>query len=102
MKVHINLSEEYTEPQITILAAEANDDIQKLLSYIQNMEKIIAANEGDSIIILKPEEIYMICSMGRGVKIYSENKEYTSSFPFFSQYKLNSACMQKVVSLKTS
>ena len=79
MKVHINLSKEYTEPQITILAAEANDDIQNLLSYIQNMEKIIAANEGDSIIILKPEEIYMICSMGRGVKIYSENKEYTSS-----------------------
>ena len=79
MKVHINLSKEYTEPQITILAAEANEDIQKLLSYIQNMEKVIAANEGESIIILKPEEIYMICSMGRGVNIYSEKKEYTSS-----------------------
>ena len=58
MKVHINLSKEYTEPQITILAAEANEDIQKLLSYIQNMEKVIAANEGDSIIILNPEEIH--------------------------------------------
>lgn len=79
MHVTINISQEFTEPQIKICAAEATDDIQKILSYIQNMEKVITVNEEDSIIILKPEEIYMICSTGRGVKVYCQEKEYTSS-----------------------
>lgn len=79
MNVTLNIVKEYAKPQVIIYAAEATEDIRKLLSYIQNMEKMITANEEDSIVILKPEEIYMICSMGRGVRIYCREKEYTSS-----------------------
>ena len=79
MKVTLNISKEYTEPQVCIYAAEATEDISKLVSYIQNVEKVIAVNEEDSTVILKPEEIYMICSTGRGVKVFCEEKEYTSS-----------------------
>lgn len=79
MNVTLTISGEYPEPQVMIYAAEATEDIRKLLSYIQNTEKIITAYEEDSIVILKPEEIYMVCSLGRGVKIYCQKKEYTSS-----------------------
>lgn len=79
MNVTLTISQEYTEPQVMIYASEATEDIRKLISYIQNVEKIIAVNEQDSIIILKPEEIYMVCSLGRGVKVFCKEKEYTSS-----------------------
>lgn len=79
MNVTLTISKEYTEPQVTICAAEVTEDINKLVSYIQNVEKIIAVNEEDSIVILKPEEIYMVCSTGRGVQVMCKDKAYTSS-----------------------
>ncbi len=79
MNVTLTISKEYAEPQINIYAPETTADINKLISYIQNAEKMIAVNEEDSIVILKPEEIYMICSTGRGVKVFCEKKEFTSS-----------------------
>lgn len=79
MNVTLTISKDYTEPLVNIYAPEATDDIHKLVAYIQNTEKIISANEDDSIVILKPEEIYMVCSLGRGVKVLCKDKEYTSS-----------------------
>lgn len=74
MNVTLTISKEYAEPQINIYAPETTADINKLISYIQNAEKMIAVNEEDSIVILKPEEIYMICSTGRGVKVFCEKR----------------------------
>ena len=78
MKVEMNLSETITEPYVTIHTNEMTDSIQKLLSYIQNMEKVIAVYEEDSIVILKPDDISMIVSQGRGVTICCTDKEYLS------------------------
>lgn len=43
MNVTLTISKEYAEPQINIYAPEATEDINKLISYIQNAEKMIAA-----------------------------------------------------------
>ena len=79
MKIEMDLSPDITESYVVIHTNEITDHIKKLSAYIQNLEKIIAVYDEENIIILDPEEIYMICSMGRGVNIFSEKKEYTSS-----------------------
>ena len=82
LKIEMNVSSDITEPYVVIHTGEITPQIQKLASYIQNMETApaaaIAVYDEDNIVILKPEEIYMIVSQGRFVNVYSENNEYLS------------------------
>ena len=70
MKIEMDLSPDITEPYVVIHTNEITDHIKKLSAYIQNLEKIIAVYDEENIIILDPEEIYMIISKGRSVDIF--------------------------------
>ena len=78
MKIEMDLSPDITEPYVVIHTNEITDHIRKLCAYIQNLEKIIAVYDEENIIILDPEEIYMIVSKGRSVDIFCKEKQYVS------------------------
>lgn len=81
LKIEMHISSDITEPYAVIHACEITPQIQKLASYIQNMEVSaagIAVYDEDNIVILNPEEIYMIVSKGRSVNVYCKDKAYLS------------------------
>lgn len=78
MKVEVDLSTTTVEPYVVIHTSEITEDIKKLSAYIQNLEKAIAVYDEENIVILKPEEIYMIVSKGRSVDVFCEEKQYVS------------------------
>lgn len=78
MKLEINLSADIEEPYVVINTREITDEIKELSAYIQNLEKVIAVYEEENIVVLQPEEIYMITSKGRSVDIFCKDKAYTS------------------------
>ena len=78
MHIEIDISAEIKEPYAVIHTNEMTPQINKLISYVQNLDHVIAVYEEDNIVILKPEEIYMIVSAGRSVTIYCEKQEYLS------------------------
>ena len=78
MHIEIDISAEIKEPYAVIHTNAMTPQINKLISYVQNMDHVIAVYEEDNIVILKPEEIYMIVSAGRSVTIYCEKQEYLS------------------------
>ena len=78
MHIEIDISAEIKEPYAVIHTNEMTPQINKLISYVHNMDHVIAVYEEDNIVILKPEEIYMIVSAGRSVTIFCEKQEYLS------------------------
>lgn len=82
MKIEMNVSSDITEPYVVIHTGEITPQIQKLAAYIQNMgtaaSAAIAVYDEDNIVIVSPEEIYMIVSQGRYVNVYCKDNEYLS------------------------
>lgn len=82
MKIEMNVSSDITEPHVVIHTGEITPQIQKLAAYIQNMgtaaSAAIAVYDEDNIVIVSPEEIYMIVSQGRYVNVYCKDNEYLS------------------------
>ncbi|MCI5620735.1 MAG: LytTR family transcriptional regulator [Lachnospiraceae bacterium] len=78
MKIEMDLSSDIKEPYVVIHTNAITDDIKKLSAYIQSLEKVIAVYDEESIIILEPEEIYMIVSKGRSVDVFCKEKQYVS------------------------
>lgn len=82
MKIEMNVSSDITEPYAVIHTGEITPQLQKLAAYIQNIDaassEAIAVYDEDNIVILSPEEIYMIVSRSRFVNIYSKDREYLS------------------------
>lgn len=82
MKIEMNVSSDITEPYVVIHTGEITPQIQKLAAYIQNMgtaaSAAIAVYNEDNIVIVSPEEIYMIVSQGRYVNVYCKDNEYLS------------------------
>lgn len=55
MKIEVNVSPDIAEPHVVIYTAEVTAQIQKLASYIQNMETTaataIAVYDADNIVV---------------------------------------------------
>lgn len=78
MKVEVKISADIEESSVNIFTNKMTEEIQKICDYIQNVEKIIPVYDDENIVILQPEEIYMIVSKGRAVDIYCKDTQYIS------------------------
>ena len=79
MKVSVDVSPEYTEPFAVIHTDKITEEIQRLLDVFGAKETPITAlqNEED-IVILKPNEIYMVRVENGDTVIYGEKERYRS------------------------
>ena len=79
MKVSVDISAEYKEPYAVIYTDKVTDEIRRMVELFGTSEAPITAlrNEED-IIVLQPEEIYMVRVEDGDTVIYGENAKYRS------------------------
>ena len=79
MKVSVDISAEHKEPYAVIHTDKITAEIQRMIDIFSTSETPITAlqNEED-LIILQPEEIYMVRVEDGDTIIYGENKKYRS------------------------
>ena len=79
MKARVDISPGYKEPFAVIHSDKMTDEIQRILDYISSGDVPITAfrNEED-IVVLKPEEIYMVRIEDGNTIIYGDKQIYRS------------------------
>ena len=94
MKVSIELSPEYRISYAVIYADKITDEIQKIMESFSRQETPITALQNeDNLVVLQPEEIYMIlfgkCSKYRSRKrLYELEKQLGNQFMQISKSTL--------------
>lgn len=78
IKASIELSPDYKTPFAVIYTDHVTDEIQKILDFMSTEKTPVTARYEDRIIILQPEEIYMVRIEGGETVIYGKQKHYFS------------------------
>ena len=79
MKVNIDISAEYKEPYAVIHTDEVTDEIKRIVDlFSSNETPVTALQNEDEIVVLKPQEIYMVRIEGGDTVIYGEKQKYRS------------------------
>lgn len=79
MKVSIDISAEYKEPYAVIHTDKVTDEIQRAVDILGSSDMPVTAllNEED-IVVLKPEDIYMVRVENGDTTIYGNKQKYRS------------------------
>ncbi len=79
MKVNVDISAEHKEPYAVIYADKVTDEIQRLIDLLSTGETPITAlqNEED-VVVLKPDEIFMVRVENGATIVYGERQTYRS------------------------
>lgn len=79
MKVKLELAEEYTTPYAVIYTDKVTDQIQQMMDVLgtDKTPVTVLLNE-DSIVVLQPEEIYMVRIEGGDTILYGKTQKYRS------------------------
>ena len=78
MKVSVELSKEYNPPYAVIYTDTVTDDIQKAIDLLGMNDTPLIGRQEDRMVIIKPDEAYMICVENGDTVIYTENEKYYS------------------------
>jgi len=78
MKVKIEISEEYDPPYAVIYTKAVTGEIQQIAEFLEKDNGPVTVFRDDRIVVLKPEEIYMIRVEDEKTIIYSETDQYRS------------------------
>ncbi|HHW94856.1 MAG TPA: LytTR family transcriptional regulator [Mogibacterium sp.] len=78
MKVNVEVSEEYFPPYAVIFTDAVTDEIQKIIDILATDNSPIIAQQEDRMVVIKPEEVYMVRVEGGNTVIYTEKSKYYS------------------------
>ena len=78
MRVEINLSPEIKEAYAVIHGSKMTDEIRRVAEACESQENVIAAMKEEKIVVLQPEEIYMIRVEDGKIYLYTERDKYQS------------------------
>lgn len=78
MKVNIEVSSAYREPEIIIRTDKVTEEINRLVAMLDSASRPIIVKKDDVKIIIKPEEIYLLRVEAEGLAIYLESDRYIS------------------------
>jgi len=79
VKVSIDLSAEYKEPFAVIHTDKVTEEITRIIDMFSNNETPVTALQNEEeIVVLKPDEIYMVRIEGGDTVIYGEKQKYRS------------------------
>jgi DNA-binding LytR/AlgR family response regulator len=80
VKVSVDISAKYKDPYAVIYTERMTDEIQHMLELLGTGETpVTALQQEDHIVVLKPEDIYMIRIEHGATMIYGEKQTYRSS-----------------------
>ena len=78
MKVKIERSEEYDPAYAVIYTKAVTEEIQKVSDLLQQDNGPVTAYSEDRLVVLQPEEIYMVRVEDETTVIYSKENKYKS------------------------
>ena len=78
MKVKIEISKEYDPAFAVIYTKAVTEEIQRITELLEKDKGPVTVFRDDRIVVLKPEEIYMIRVEDEKTMIYSEHDQYRS------------------------
>lgn len=79
MKVNVDISAEHKEPYAVIYTDKVTDEIQRLIELLSAGETPITALQNEeNIVVLKPDEIFMVRVENGATMIYGECQTYRS------------------------
>ena len=78
MKVSVNISPDHTESYAVIYTNQMTDEIQHIIDFFNAGETPITAQHNEELIILQPDEIYMIRVENGETIIYGQFLNYRS------------------------
>lgn len=77
MKVEIRISPDAAEPYAVIHTAKRTEEIEKLAAALENAPgEILTAMENGRIIVLRPEEIYMVRAENEKTLLCCESRQF--------------------------
>ena len=77
MKVEIKVLPEAKEPYAVIYASEITPEIRRAAALLEKeIPDVIPVKENDSIIVLRPDEIYMVRVENEKTVVYTKTKRY--------------------------
>lgn len=79
MKVEIKISADAQPPYAIIYTDEVTKEVQDAVSALGDTPNVITAMEQEKIVVLQPQEIYMIQVVNEQVNIYCQTKKYVST-----------------------
>ncbi len=79
MKVSIDLSAEYKEPYAVIHTDKVTDEITRIIDIFSNNDTPVTALQNEEeIVVLKPDEIFMVRIESGDTVIYGDKQKYRS------------------------
>lgn len=78
MNVEIKVSADIKEPYAVIYTNAMTGEVQKFRSILEFQEQVITVRDGERIIVLAPEEVYMIRTENEDVVVYNKDRRYIS------------------------
>ena len=79
MKVSVDISAEYKEPYAVIYTDKVTEEIRRMVEMFSASETPITALQNEeNMIVLKPEDIFMVRVENGDTIIYGENEKYRS------------------------
>ena len=78
MKVNLEIKPEYTETFAVIYAERVTDEIRQIMDIFSQETSPIVAQHSEELIILKPDDIYMVRVEDGNTMIYGGNEVYYS------------------------
>ena len=79
MKVDIKISSEVQQPYAVIYTDEVTKEIQDAVIALEGNYPVITASDHDKIVILNPNEIYMVRVENEQVILYGEKRQFLSN-----------------------
>lgn len=80
MKVNIDISPDYDEPYVVIYTNQVTDEIQRIADIFSgsSITMITATQNEEDLIVLRPDEIYMVRIETGETVIYGKEQKYYS------------------------
>lgn len=76
MKVSVELSREYTPPRAVIYADAVTEEIQRAVELLGASGAPIVAQQDERIVVIRPEEVWMIRVEGGETAVYTQKDRY--------------------------
>lgn len=88
MKVKLNISDEYIDPEAEIRAAAVTEEVTAAVDFLKNPSRIVTAYTENDMVVLRQEDIYMIRVENERTAIYGKNRSYQSGRRLYELQKI--------------
>lgn len=88
MRVEIQISADIKEPYAVIYSDRMTNEIQQIADRLSSSSNIITVMDNEQIMILQPEEIYMLQTETEQLAVYCQHKKYITNKPLYRMQEI--------------